>query len=248
MPSNNQIFQGAAGGAAIGGSFLGPWGAAGGAVIGGLGTALFGGDSPEQQREKRKADYLKVLAGLRQKELVDATAAISKQTTGQMSNVRQAAARRFASMGRTDAEAAINPAVSGVADIGSRTLENTTQGINRSFDQAQIDAEAGYANRPIEPSLTDTLLELGNASLNFKGTQDRAKAMALANGTEPPATSDQSPTDILNNANGIGSPVTVKPYQMPATGSTNIYDTLAPLRKLRNNTQMVDMYRSAYGR
>jgi hypothetical protein len=244
MPDANQVFQGGAGGAGIGFGIGGPIGAGIGFGVGALGTALFGGDSPEQQREKRKADYLKVLANLRQQELTQATAAINQQTTGQMSNVRQAAARRFASMGRGDAEAAINPAVSGVADIGSRTLENTTQGINRSFDQAQIDAEAGYANRPIEPSLTDTLLELGNASLNFKGTQDRANAMAQANGTQP-----QSPTQTVNNLNNVGTPVQVQPYHGNIAGpNTNIYDSLAPLRKLRNNTQMVDMYRSAYGR
>jgi len=47
---------------------------------------------------------------------------------------------------------------------GSRMMAD----LARSFDQAEITGELDYANRPIEPNLTDYLQEIGGAALQYK--------------------------------------------------------------------------------
>jgi hypothetical protein len=153
--------SGAAKGAAIG-SVVPVIGTALGAAIGGL-TGLFGsGESPEKQRQRRKRELLAQLAENRRKAIEDGTRLLTTRQRGVIEGERQAGARRALAMGHaTDAEDIIQPTVQRIAAEGSRNLESFVTQTNANFDQQIAQIEADFAERPMQPSLSDTLMSLG---------------------------------------------------------------------------------------
>jgi hypothetical protein len=173
------VASGAAQGAMIG-SVIPGLGTVAGAAIGGgvqLLSSLFSRD-PEEERRSRYAAYLEKVRELRTRALEDLETGtttslrrIGTQTVGLAGQDRAAAARRAIALGRSaDAESFILPSQQKIYEQGSLATQNLLEGaerrrsdINQRYLNAELDAEAGFQDRPIEPTLSDTLAEIGGA-------------------------------------------------------------------------------------
>lgn len=239
MPSLSNAFRSTLSGAATGFGFGGgPWGAiAGGAV--GFVSSLFDKD-PEEERRRRRAELLAEIAKARTARLERGTREINQGTTGAMSNAAAAAAKRAASLGRSDVEAFLLPGQSAIAEAGSNALRGFQTETENYFDQAQLEAEFGFAGRPIEPGITDYLEELGVAGLQYKSAQDRVSAMKDIYGTKPQS-APQREID-LSQRDVVTTPYQTD-FQRPTWGQPVDFT-----RQSRKPTNLVDAYRHAVGR
>jgi hypothetical protein len=164
---------GAVSGATTGMVFGGPVGAAIGGGLGFLG-GLFGGDSEEETRQKRKKELIANLLKAR-------TEAIKRQhllQAGQAGYSRQAAAERAAAGGRTggDAEAMILPAEGrAIQTIGDDTIK-----LEQSYDNMLYNVESDFADRPIPPSPWDYIKEGGKAFAQEKLNENYINALKNA--------------------------------------------------------------------
>jgi hypothetical protein len=152
-----------------------------GALITG-GVALGKGilDTLSRQREDRKQRgryerLLKRIGEIRQRAYERGVKRIMEQTQGALAGSRMAAARRAAATGES-AEGFIIPAEGQITTAGSRAMSEFAERVGGQFDQAELQAEFGYADRPIPESpaigIADTLLSIGQAGLNYKMDQD----------------------------------------------------------------------------
>ena len=238
MGNFNQALRGAAAGATgflSGNPYIGAATTAAGFLTG------FFESNPEDERRKRKAEYLKRLAEIKKKQITQGTEIIGKQTAGITAQSRQAAARRAASLGveAGDVESFVLPAESQATVQGSRALQQFLSGTEREFSQAELEAEAGFADRPIEPNLTDTLLDLGSTALNVYGANERAKALTPMSTKQAVNIGQDVTTGQILNA-----PVSISKYK-PNDEPFSLQQTLKPLRK---PTNLVDSYRYLMGR
>ncbi|MBU2060095.1 MAG: hypothetical protein KKB38_20485 [Gammaproteobacteria bacterium] len=263
--------RGAAGGAATG--------AAIGSMIPGVGTLIGGGiggaigfisglasDSPDVIRQRRKVELLKSIAGYRERSLKEGVAKINKFITGQVKNVQQGGAKRALSMGRQgEGEAFITSGVSNVLEQGSRATEGFLESTNRYYDQAELGVEQDWAGRPIEPSLTDVVEELGIAGLQYDAAQKRIAAMKQIYGSgEKPSYENLNVGDVSKLQDSIDTTpridlmqnVTARaPVQIgELPEQDNDFSMIRPLTmqgsplKPRKPTNLVDMYRNLIGR
>ena len=268
MPNWTDAFRGAAGGAGLGlgltatgiGAPLGIPMAAYGAAAGFLGGLL--SESPEAERQRRKAELLKNIGIYKQKSLTEGVAKINKFVTGQVKNAQQGGARRALSMGRQgEAEAFITPAVSNITERGANATENYVENTNRLYDQAALNAESDFAGRPIEPSLTDVVESLGVAGLQYDASQKRLEMMQKLYGGENP-TYENLNVGNLSDLKGVtgmptydvgpNAPVQIGSLDLPEM--QNDFSLMRPLTtqgnalKPRKSTSRVDMYRNLLGR
>ena len=199
MPSAGGFVKGAAGGAGIG-EIFGGVGAAVGAGVGGL-LSLFD-PSEEEIATKRKNELLKAIAQMRYQAILHGAETIGKQTTANAAAERQAAAARALSLGHSaDAESFILPAVSRVNTAGSEALSRYNLGVESNFDNAEIAAQANYADRPIQPGISDYLAEIGGSALAFKQNLDYINTLA-----GPPQISPSQPDLLPTPSSPVGSP------------------------------------------
>ncbi len=162
--------QGAAQGAAAGTMIAPGIGTVIGGIAGGL-ESLF--NSPDAQRRKRYAQLLSEIQQYRKQALQEGTGIINQQTSDQTAMARAAGARRAAASGRYgDATSFSAPEVGRIEDVGSQNLRRYTMDVNRQTGNAIMNAAGEYANRPIQPSLGDTLLAAGQA---YSGMQNANK-------------------------------------------------------------------------
>lgn len=199
--------------------------------------------SPEDERQERRAELRRRINELRKSTLAEHTKAIqagveriNAATQAQAVSSRQAARRRATALGFSgEAESFILPAEGQVLERGSearRGYETTAReigaGLNQQFDQAELGAELDFAGRPIEPGLTDYLLEIGGAGFQFGQAQRQADLQEeyfneLAGQGKPLAAG----IDFRGNAT-TPSPISVAEPSRRVTGSLGdpLFDTM----------------------
>jgi hypothetical protein len=162
-------------------------------------TKLFGGKTDEQQREERRARYVKAVQDSKMATLAKQNALFSegvkqlRQTVaGATAGSAQRAAFRAKAMGKSsDVESFVLPGESAALETGSqalkgyqlagqRELEQTAQ----YYDSLALQGEHEFANRPIDPGLTDYAGELGSMLTQYDQTQQIIGAMNPQGGTE----------------------------------------------------------------
>lgn len=194
MSSFGNAFSGTVGGASTGaglGSFFGPPGTAIGAGIGagvGLISGLFS-QSDEEIRKQRYDDMVKRLNELRSR----GAERINKFRSSGISRMEQGAARRALAMGQSGESDSL--ALPGVSQIETQASDSMSRYMD-AIDAQKIAAEQDFANRPIEPNVSDYLMELGNTGLSYMQNQEYIKNMY-------PKTEEQQ--SIGSSSPGIGS-------------------------------------------
>lgn len=127
--------------------------------VGLLGKAL-GIGGAENERQAR----IRSLREFLQRKKAEAIQRASVRNAGMMANSRQAALTRAAAAGRTgEAESYILPAEQRAAQVASENVDRTVA----PYNQAEINAETDFANRPIEPGFLDYLGEAGSVAADY---------------------------------------------------------------------------------
>lgn len=178
MPSVMQSLQGAFGGAETGFSLSGgnPWAIGAGALAGFAGS-LFD-ESPDDERAKRYKQLIDELAQQERESLMEGTGVIEGQTTRRMASAGQGGARLARSLGRADQTTAFQlPEQQAIAAAGSESVANYTTGVQREFAGARARAAENYADRPIEPGVSDILGLIGNSAMRFRQNKDLISTM-----------------------------------------------------------------------
>ena len=184
MPDWGGVAGGALGGAETGasiGSIIPGIGTAIGAGIGAVVGAIPGlfGESEEEIRAKRKNELLKQIAAIRAQAIRTGITQLADVTTRQAANVRQAAAQRAASLGRTgQAESFIAPGEQATMAGGSAAAREYMTDVNKRFAPYEVGAEEQYANRPIQPNISDYLQRIGATAMRYKQNEDWLKAIS----------------------------------------------------------------------
>lgn len=202
MPDLGRFLGGAAGGAEIG-AIGGPVGAAVGGVAGAI-LSLFG-KSDEQIEAQHKNELLKRIAEIRAQAIRTGLGQLSDVTTRQAANVRQAAAQRAASLGRTgEAESFIAPGEQATMAQGSAAARQYMTDINREYGGAELRAEQDYAGRPIQPNISDYLQTIGQSAMAYKQNQDLMKIWSdyVKGGGAGKVEAGIGPTDVTNPLTG----------------------------------------------
>lgn len=154
--------RGAAQGAAIGSVVPGigtAIGAGVGAVVGTI-SSLFG-DSEEEQREERIRELVAAYEEAKQKN----RDRIFSLNRGRIADARQAGARKAASLGITGD---VDQAFTAPTQQNILSEENRDLAVNdQFFDNRIANARADYAERPLEPSISDALLSVGDVAANY---------------------------------------------------------------------------------
>lgn len=208
MPYGQGLIKGASGGAMAGagvGFLLGGGVGAGiGAGIGALGGLIgsWGEQSPEEIRQERLARLKAMIQQSRTNAIARASGLIktgrenlSSNIGGMQANVLASAKRRAIAAGRPDEVAAYAAApTEAFATQGSQATKeynlNAAQQIealNQGFDQADLNAEAGFADRPIEPNVSDILLNLGSSAADIAMKSQLVDAYKAHTGVASPA-------------------------------------------------------------
>ena len=184
MPDWGGVAGGALGGAETGasiGSIIPGIGTAIGAGIGAVVGAIPGlfGESEEEIQAKRKNELLKQIAAIRAQAIRTGITQLADVTTRQAANVRQAAAQRAASLGRTgQAESFIAPGEQATMAGGSAAAREYMTDVNKRFAPYEVGAEEQYANRPIQPNISDYLQRIGATAMRYKQNEDWLKAIS----------------------------------------------------------------------
>lgn len=169
-----QSLGGAASGAMTGFALGGPVGAAIGGGLGLLAGAL--SESPEEQRERRLKAYRARLKEIKQQETTAAIQNISQATEGAQRRMTGGAERRAIAAGRTgDIEEVTAPIA---AEIGNRSVGIRTQAladIENRYAQAELGAEQGMFEAPLEPTAVDYLQAIAPAAVDYAGMQKQGE-------------------------------------------------------------------------
>lgn len=183
MANYNKAIGGVGSGAMIGGSISPGWGHAIGGVIGGI-TGLFGGDSEEEIRKKRKAERdRKINEALIQARArtENYRAEANQRTQGMIRQAQQDVARRAAASGRVgDIESSSLPIISKIGELGNEAQSSLTRQQNEledRYQQALLESEMDFQARPIEPDTLDTLMGLGSSYLQQSNYDKYLEAM-----------------------------------------------------------------------
>jgi len=186
MPDWGGVAGGALGGAETGasiGSIIPGIGTAIGAGIGAVVGAIPGlfGESEEEIQAKRKNELLKQIAAIRAQAIRTGITQLADVTTRQAANVRQAAAQRAASLGRTgQAESFIAPGEQATMAGGSAAAREYMTDVNKRFAPYEVGAEEQYANRPIQPNISDYLQRIGATAMRYKQNEDWLRELSRA--------------------------------------------------------------------
>jgi hypothetical protein len=164
------ILKGALGGGMTGFAAAGPWGLLGaipGAILGGLEK------SDEEILQERLDRFLLKLREKKAKTLTEGKEAIGQQIGTAVGTVKAGAARKAAGTGRiADVESYTLPGEQMVYQQGSQVLKDFLLQTNRAFDAAELEAELGFAQRPLQTPVADYLLGMGEGAMNIKQSQD----------------------------------------------------------------------------
>lgn len=221
MADFGQFAGGAIGGAAAGSAF-GPVGTVIGGVLGGF-ASLFG-DSPEEQRRKRKDALIAAIRRIQMEKTTIAAKEIGDLTQRNVASSRAAATRQAAAQG-INAEPSIATAEGRALDTGGSQLQASIRDINKQAGDQEYSAEADFSQRPIEPSVSDYILGLGGAAGQIKHNIDMANQLAAADASGGMiSTTAKAPIPQLPNAQQeiFGQGPTSAPV-----GSTNYNDYLS---------------------
>jgi hypothetical protein len=156
------------------------------------------GDSPEQQRQKRKNDLIAAIRRIQQENIASGSNLIGQQTQKNIASERAAAARRAAA-GGFSAEQNVGGAESRALEAGGTELQRYIQATNAQASQAEIGAEQEFAERPMAPGPSDWLLSLGGAAGQIKHGIDLASLNASSTtptSTTPEATPGVTPASV----------------------------------------------------
>jgi hypothetical protein len=192
--------------ALLGFQMRGPWGALAGGVLGGI-SSLFSKD-PEKERQDRLNAYLAQIRQLREQSLGQLDTDVNQglkdiyqNTTNQAAQSRQAAARRATALGRSsDAEGFIQPLQQQIYGGGSQATGNLLEQqvalrkqIGNQYDMMEANAQGGFADRPIQPSVSDYLTNVGGQVAQFCAAQKSIESQTDFN---------KAYLDILRNSMG----------------------------------------------
>jgi gas vesicle protein len=189
MADTSTVFGGAAGGASTGaaiGSFI-PIpgvGTAIGAVVGGI-AGLFS-TSPEEERKNRYNELVSRLRELRDTGL---------QKLNQMRNSRlaqnaQSGARRAAAGGMTsEAESFILPGQENI----ETSMSNATGNVVSDYENRLANVDTDFANRPIEPNVSDYLMQFGKTGIEMSMNDKYIEALKSARQPATPFVADKVP-------------------------------------------------------
>lgn len=161
--------------------------AAQGALIGGVPGALIGGGigflssyfskDPEQERQERMRRYLESIRRLRGEAITRFTSELGGQEQRLLAEGQQGAGRRATALGRSaDAESFLLPVRGQILRETSAARERGLRQIEDDYGRAELSAEEGFADRPIQPSVSDYLMEIGGQALNFSLGQQAISA------------------------------------------------------------------------
>lgn len=223
MPYQRGGITGAIRGAGMGMAFGAP-GAVIGAMLGGI-TGLIGPD-PEEEREKRKRE---AIAKIRQymSTMKRADIAAAREALGaEWSQGRQAASRQAASTGVGDIQAYLAPIEQKAAGTYVKSAEDISREYLKEESRAMMDIEAAFADRPIEPSIGEELLDAGGQFAQSYLTNQYLKTRAGM--IEQPSSLKTMPT--VGAPSVEGAPLTWNRggmYQAPQAGS--IFDQEIPV-------------------
>ena len=202
MPLNFQGFlQGASGAGSAGFALSGgnPLIAGGAALLGGIWVCLSKARMIFVSR--RLNDLETYIANAKAGALANATSLINtgrtsliSQTGGMQSNNLAAAKRRAIAEGRpNDVSSIANPGTQQIATGASNALTSYNQASNQQlfdignqYDQEATQAQMGFADRPIQPSVSDTLLTAGTTAANTAIQYQGLQAYKNYLGTNPP--------------------------------------------------------------
>jgi hypothetical protein len=163
--------SGAAGGAMMGTAIAPGIGTAIGAGLGFL-SGLFG-DSPEEQTQKKIEQGMKYLKEARRNTIITGMDRLSKNIAkSRMSSQLGAGRRALASGNSAEAESIIAPVVSRTEATGAEATNQFMESTNRSYDNAELQLQMEGLNTPLQPSVGDYLLPVGQAALNYKLNKD----------------------------------------------------------------------------
>ncbi len=136
---------------------------------------LFGGNA-EQERQNRVRSIREFLA----RKKAEAVQLAAKRNAGMMANSRQAAMTRAAAAGRSgEAESYILPAEYRASQVASENVDRAVA----PYNQAEMNVEQDFANRPIEPGAFDYLGELGSIAADYGVQNEAVNAMRPAQST-----------------------------------------------------------------
>jgi len=137
-----------------------------------------------RKQAKRYQHLMTRIDDLRERSIKRGVEEIGGQTQGLLAQGRTAAARRASAMGMSDAEPLMLPMEAQISRAGGDAMRQYMQGIQGKFDSAELEAEFGYAARPIQESpmlsLADTVLGLGAGALQFNQDQNYANILGNA--------------------------------------------------------------------
>jgi hypothetical protein len=206
-------------------------------------TKLFGGKTDEQQREERRRRYVDAVRQTRAQTLArqnelfaQGVKSVRETITAATEGSRQAAARRAKAMGHgTDVEAFVNPseqammgkgaeALKGYQLAGQRELENTAE----YYSNLELGAERDFAERPIDPGITDFAGELGAGLVQYD--QNRQLIDAL----NPSVEGQQAPTTpaLPGGYRFTGSEEATSPETLPGGYRFSGSDQAAPSKPM----------------
>lgn len=144
-----------------------------------LGKGILESASARRQDRKQRERYERLLSRLgeiRERTIQRGIAGITGQTQGLLAQGRTAAARRASAMGLSDAESLMLPMEAQTSRAGTDAMRQYLQGVQGRFDEAEMEAEFGFAARPIPESpvisMADTVLGVGAGALQYKQDMD----------------------------------------------------------------------------
>jgi hypothetical protein len=178
MPNWSGAAQGAIGGAAALAP-LGPIGAGIGGLAGGI-LGLFGGGDTEEETRKRYEWLMSAISGMENTAVSQGVNAITSQARGLMAQSRAAAVKRAANagVGGGDLESYILPAEGAISSRLGQRLSDYVTNTRRMYDQARLEAGAGYVGRPIQPGLGDYIMGIAGPVSGYLSNRDLLSAIA----------------------------------------------------------------------
>lgn len=215
MASARNLVKYGAQGAGVGFSIGGPIGGAIGGVIGGI-AGLFGGGDDEAERRKRFNTFLAQLAASRRNRSIE----VARQTSGMIQQATAGAGRRARASGG-DAEDAILGAQQNAARIGSSAMDEAL----RPYEEMKMNAQADFADRPIEPNALDYISEGAGAFAQVFQNDRYIKALEASGGGPKPAGTaiEGVPYEEVPGDDGAADPTGIKP---PTGGGDSLASTM----------------------
>jgi hypothetical protein len=209
-----------AGLAAIGNTvFPGVGGIVGGALgaIGGLFST-----SPEEERKRRKAELLARIAGLRQQRMEQITTDVKRVYGGAQAGARQAAASRAAAAGdMANVESYVVPAETNAGRQLSAASNEMMHRANSQFDDMEAQIEYDYAGRPIEPTIGEDLMVVGDTVARMKQTNELIEAINASNKTTQEPGKNNEGDQIRPIDRGPSTGASIVPDASTLYGPTN---------------------------